>query len=347
MPSTTSPIAIVGAGIAGLACARALQAAGRTVVVFEKSRAPGGRVCTRRTEHGRFNHGAQHFRRRGDAFARLLATWVPEGVVQPWRGRVLTLDETGQARAPGQGAPAPALREVPLVMRDGMRSLGERLATGLDVRTGLRVTALARDAAGWTLHDEAGGAHAGFGAVVLALPAPQATTLCAGGPAAASPVMEALHPVQYAPCWTLMLVFEGEAAPDAPAAVTVSGGPIGWAALESSRPGEAPGRRWLVQADTDWSVRNLERSADEVAEDLLQAFLALGLEPADARPVHAATHRWRYAFAMPVVLPGLRPQSVWDADLGLGACGDSLVPSRIEAVYDSGVDLAGRVLRGG
>ena len=38
-----TPTAIIGAGIAGLACARALAAAGRPVTLFEKARGPGGR----------------------------------------------------------------------------------------------------------------------------------------------------------------------------------------------------------------------------------------------------------------------------------------------------------------
>ena len=38
-----TPTAIIGAGIAGLACARALDAAGRPVTLFEKARGPGGR----------------------------------------------------------------------------------------------------------------------------------------------------------------------------------------------------------------------------------------------------------------------------------------------------------------
>jgi len=37
-------IAVVGAGIAGLACARSLRNAGHAVRVFEKSRGAGGRM---------------------------------------------------------------------------------------------------------------------------------------------------------------------------------------------------------------------------------------------------------------------------------------------------------------
>jgi hypothetical protein len=39
-------IAIIGAGLAGLTCGKALQQAGHDVVIFEKSRGIGGRLAT-------------------------------------------------------------------------------------------------------------------------------------------------------------------------------------------------------------------------------------------------------------------------------------------------------------
>lgn len=45
-PEKHSDILIVGAGVAGLCCARALQTAGRKVRILEKADAPGGRVRT-------------------------------------------------------------------------------------------------------------------------------------------------------------------------------------------------------------------------------------------------------------------------------------------------------------
>ncbi len=47
---SSPPVIIIGAGLAGLACARRLRAAGRSVRVFEASDAPGGRVRTDRIE---------------------------------------------------------------------------------------------------------------------------------------------------------------------------------------------------------------------------------------------------------------------------------------------------------
>lgn len=62
-PRSTEPgrVAVVGAGIAGITAARTLAQAGWQVTVFEKSRGAGGRMATRRTAFGGFDHGAQFF----------------------------------------------------------------------------------------------------------------------------------------------------------------------------------------------------------------------------------------------------------------------------------------------
>ena len=55
-------VAIIGAGMAGLAAARALTQAGHTVTLFEKSRGVGGRVATRRIGDCIVDHGAQNIK---------------------------------------------------------------------------------------------------------------------------------------------------------------------------------------------------------------------------------------------------------------------------------------------
>jgi len=74
--------AVIGAGMAGVACARTLVQAGHRVTVFEKSRGAGGRMATRETEFGTFDHGTQYFTVRNPLFARALET-VP-GLCRPW-----------------------------------------------------------------------------------------------------------------------------------------------------------------------------------------------------------------------------------------------------------------------
>ena len=54
-------ILVVGAGVAGLACASELEAAGLDVQILDKGRGPGGRLSARRSPVGAFDHGTPDF----------------------------------------------------------------------------------------------------------------------------------------------------------------------------------------------------------------------------------------------------------------------------------------------
>jgi len=66
-----SEVAIVGAGMAGLACAAQLRAAGVPVSVFDKGRRPGGRISTCGVDDRlSFDHGCQYFYANDPIFDR-------------------------------------------------------------------------------------------------------------------------------------------------------------------------------------------------------------------------------------------------------------------------------------
>jgi len=88
----------------------------------------------------------------------------------------------------------------------------------------------------------------------------------------------------------------------------------------------------------DWSRTHLEDDAATVQAALLREFeTATGIRQA---PAYAAVHRWRYALAdAPLGVPAL-----WDADAGLGMCGDWCLGARVEDAFTSGRALAAMVL---
>jgi renalase len=100
-------VLVIGAGVAGLACARRLAAGGARVVVVDKGRGPGGRLSTRRVatalgEVG-FDHGAQFLTARDPDFSALTRDWLARGLLAPWNGVVrLAADGTN---APLSGDP--------------------------------------------------------------------------------------------------------------------------------------------------------------------------------------------------------------------------------------------------
>lgn len=306
-------IAIVGAGMAGLACGEALRDAGHEVVLFDKGRGPGGRMSTRRLAAGatmlRFDHGAQYFTARDAGFAARVAEWAAAGQAARW----LAAGADAWVGVPGMNAPVRAM------------------AAGLDVRWATRIDALAF-ADGWRLTGE-GVDAAGFDAVVVAVPAEQAAPLIA---AHAPGIAAQAAAVRSAPCWTAMAAF---AAPVASADDCFrDAGIVGWAARDSAKPGRSGPESWVIQATPEWSQRHLEAAAGTVERALLAALaerIGAPLPPAIA----TAAHRWRYARS------GALGEGVqWDGRCGLGACGDWLIGPRVEAAWLSGRRLAAAML---
>ena len=73
-------IIIIGAGMAGLTCARRLTYAGMDVRILDKGRGIGGRLATRRTDTGlTFDHGAQYVTARGPGFQRTVNGMLRDG----------------------------------------------------------------------------------------------------------------------------------------------------------------------------------------------------------------------------------------------------------------------------
>lgn len=341
-------IAVIGAGIAGLACARTLAQAGHRVTVFEKSWRPGGRMATRASPFGGFDHGAQYFTVRDARFA--LALQTAPGVCKPWSANtVRVLDALGRTVAAGLPA-----GEAHCVATPGMNDLPAQWARPLDdagaVQVQTRITRIERcgtSATPWKLHavgPDVDGQHerrsfAGFHAVVLAIPAWQARELLQNSELAPA-WSERIDAVQVAPCWTLMLAFPQAMQPGLNTlgpqwnAARSTHHRIAWLARESSKPGRSPIERWTVQASAEWSREHLQDDPARVQAKLLRAFAEVtGIR---AEPAHADVKRWLFAKTQ----QPLGQSHLWDGQAGLGVCGDWCLGHRVEDAFVSGLELA-------
>lgn len=302
--------AIIGAGMAGLACADALRLNGQPVALFDKGRCAGGRMSTRRlqTQLGEvtMDYGAQYFTARDPAFKALTNAWQELGIVAPW---------------PLAGVDA-------FVGVPGMNELVRTMASSHEVKWSCHVAGVARrDGRWWLLAD--GREFGPFEAVVLAIPAEQAAALLS------------LHDLTMArialtarsqPCWTTMLVFDFPL--DILPSVIRNRGIIAWAARNNAKPSRPEPEAWVVQASANWSSASIEKTPAEIS-GLLYAALAEAAGSVLPRPIAAVSHRWRYALSA-----GTREGALWNPDIGLGACGDWLLGPRVECAWLSGRMLA-------
>ncbi len=320
-------VAVVGAGLSGAMAARTLADHGLPVTVFEKSRGAGGRMATRRTNFGDFDHGAQYFTARDERFKRYVASWIEQGVVAGWKGRIAVYDcegEYGESSSDGRFVGMP-----------GMSSVAKHVVRDLDMRTLTRVKHIRRQAARFELLDEHEESLGVFDRVIVTAPAPQTTELVRPFDDLAS----AIQNITLNPCWAVMFQLVDQL-PIEWAGAFVNLGPLRWISRNSSKPDRDHGaENIVVHASPEWSSARVEMGSDQVCSELLAAFWrVLGLEPQPV--VQAESHRWLYSIPAQVA-----PESCFsNAEETVFACGDWAGGPRVEGAFLSGCAAAGRVL---
>ncbi len=318
-------VAIVGAGIAGLACARRLNAAGADVRVFDKARGPGGRLATRRGDGWQADIGAQYFTVRDTAFAEAVAAWAEAGAVARWAAAPVRL-ERGSVTASDDG-------RARWVGVPRMSALTRHLAEGLDVAHGRRIDAI-EHGADWRLRDHEGSTHGPFDTVAVALPAPQAAPLLRPAAPALADRADAIF--MNGCCAAVPALDQPGPAFDA---AFVADHPLRWIARDASKPGRDDSATWVAHAAPDWSDPRLDWAPTTALPALVSLFAdATGLATEAVRGL--AAHKWRYSQS-PV------PDAasfLFDATSGIGACGDWCNGNRVEGAWTSGHHLAGHLI---
>jgi predicted NAD/FAD-dependent oxidoreductase len=187
----------------------------------------------------------------------------------------------------------------------------------------------------WRLEAEDGTELGRFDALVVSAPAPQAAELLGG---VAPQLAARAAAVQMAPCWAVMASFPSPLETGFDGAF-VHHSPLSWVARNASKPGRPAAECWVLHGSPEWSADHLELEPDEAGRRLVDAFeQAVG--GLAVEPDHVVAHRWR--FALPV--EPLPESCLFDAELGVAACGDWCGGPRVEGAFLSGGAAAGRIL---
>jgi len=316
-------VVVVGGGIAGVACAGALQGAGVPVRLVDRGRRLGGRMGSKRLADRPVDLGASYFTvsdaGRAEGFAGVVDDWAARDLVRPWTDTFTVLDATG--------AEAPQDKQGP--MRWGtpgsLRSLVEDLADGLEVEE----RAVARvDVADDGVQLDG----APVRAVVLAMPDAQAARLLGPGLAQVASRLDRPSDPQIAlAAWWPERTWDHVSPSGTFHGAFVNGDDdLSWVADDGRRRGDdAP---CLVAHSTpELAARHLEDPAGAGAPMLAALQRLLGVPDPDGTHVH------RWSLAKP---SGERdhPYLLQEAAGGLVAvCGDGWGPaSKVEGAWLSG-----------
>jgi len=315
--ASSPSVLVVGAGISGLACTRALEAGGVTVRVVDRGRKPGGRMSGR-TLHGRaVDLGASYFTAKpGTDFDAVVQGWVRDGVAREWTDTFATAGPDGiRDRSSGPmryGAPT-GLRDVVIALADGLDVEQEH---AIEHVTAGRVVDGAR-----------------YDAVVLAMPDPQARRVLADDVDARARLQE---PGEWEASIAVALGFERREWPDDLHGAFVSdSAAVTFLADDGDRRGDdAP--VLVAHTGPDLAREHLD-DPDGVVAPVVEAVTGvLGTGTPDW------THAHRWTFSKPTTS---REEPFLLVD-GIGVCGDGWGgKSSVGTAWASG-DALGRALAG-
>lgn len=266
---------VIGAGLAGLWIAHALEAGGTDYLVLDKGRTPGGRMATRRFEGGLFDHGLPVLE-DGTLTRRLAALGTTAGL----------LTEVDLPSGSGWYA------------REGLSSLGKHLAEGLRVEMSRRVGEARREGDSVVLAVAPEGRAEGdpfelevTGRLFVTAPLPQAQDLLGG---VVGERLAAL-PNPYSPCLVGLAVLDSEAGLPGGSLVRSlkDDPPAGFdeLVLEFLKfPDREPGVS--LRASGEESNRLFDVPEAEQVEFFRRGFRELGIEPG---PDRLQVKKWRYS----------------------------------------------------
>jgi renalase len=324
------PVIVVGAGISGISCARALAGAGVAVRVLDRAGQPGGRMDSPQHAGRPVDTGASYFTVSDDRFDRVVRDWQRRGLARPWSDTFEVYEHGATRRTAGPLRWAADAGLCALV-----QDLANTAGIGVE-RAGVEL--VARDGSGLTVDGRPASA------VLLAMPDPQARAIL-------QPALAAERAGLYARFDPVLVLSAGWPARGWRRfdGMFVNGDErLSWVADDGSRRGD--GAPVLVaHSTTSWAAGQLtqdaaSRLAPQDEDQAAQAQLLQALQDVldiDTAPSWTRLDRWPHA----------KPAAGRAASFQLwpslvGACGDGWSERpRVEAAFLSGLLLGQAVAR--
>lgn len=351
-----SRLAVIGAGMSGLAAAWTLRAQPIAVTIFEKSRGYSGRATTRGKYGARYDHGANYIVPSTDRVRHLIFDALPTDRLTRIEGEVWTFDAEGEHQRPSPDE-AESDGGGRWTYDGGINTIGKLMARGMPATTNreTRIQRLHRSDDAWMLTDTDGGTYGPFDAVLLTPPAPQTAALLRETTdalrddalrEAVTDLLSAVETAEYLPQFAYIFGYEREIDRTGPyyGLVNEAGDHnVAWIGFEHDKPGRVPDGHSVivVQMSPNWTARRVDEDPDRYVADVKE--MAASVLDADLkRPEWYDTQRWRYSMPRRGADAGALRGG---AEIGLYFAGDDVAGTgRVDAALESGLDAGEQIL---
>jgi renalase len=337
-------IAIIGAGVSGLAAAYVFQDNGHRVTLFEKGHDISGRASTKARAGFIYDDGAQYIK----GGSPLTSAWITQrfyvdGLIDIQKP-VWIFDQHGhiQAGDPTQNA------DPKWNYRYGLTTFAQQMASRLHVLLGAGITRIRQENNGWSLFGTDEHLFGQYDSVLITIPAPQALDLLEASSLAQhvrNIIAEKLGQAAYNPLISVALGYRSrpQARPYYALVNTDKAHAISWLAWEHeispARVSDDAGLL-IAQMAPHYSREHWQTPHDELLRDVATRVAALLGEPLTA-PMFTDVTPWQYALpSSKADAQGLNTATI---PFGLAFCGDAFVGGRVHLALEHGVEVAGQL----
>jgi predicted NAD/FAD-dependent oxidoreductase len=310
------PVAVIGAGLSGLSCAQALQAAGFTVHVYERASVVGGRCATQLWQGHLVDSGVQFFTAQSGEFKKELLTRLRQfrPIISP------VLDE--------KNVVVPTAFGPRFYVLQGNHYFAHVLSLGLNLKLNTEVPPVSFKSPRVKCMNET------YEAVVS----------CAVGPQTAR-LFGLPHPaLEYDPAILALLEYGGSDVGRVREAYghieSDTQGVLRSSYCENNKVGRIVGNKsvFVVEATTKYSRENADAPREKYLIDLIKKHEELWQLPSN-RLTAAYGYCWKFAHPR----AGSEPKS-FELPPGAFICGDSRTGSTVESVWLDGMKAAREVI---
>jgi len=308
-------VAIIGAGLSAATCAKAINGLVKSTTVFEQASHVGGRLYL----SDQLSTTAS-FTVSTPFFQQIVDRWLMDGLVYEkpaWNveissSEMLTLNSN----------------QAEYAVKPNMLELVQSLLEGVAVRLNAEVIEIERRNNQWRLFDFAGGYLGQYDCVILSSSASSIIDLAKSS----QYLSEKLKKIEFSPVWNAVLTLKNEASTPYDSALFTE------SVIASSYYDGS--NAIVLMATPEWSEKYSALSQQQAAELLMTQYC----EQTQTDPstiVNTSAKFWPNKAPINI----LGEDSVFDAELGLGACGDWCTSPRVEGAVLSGFSMADRVMK--
>ena len=260
-------IIIIGSGLSGISAAYEFKKNNIDVIILDKARNAGGRICSKISSDYCFNHGAQYLTAYSTFFSDILSLGYSQGKLKKWKIQP---------------------NKYVYVGNPNMRSFMNWISKDFDIRKNIEVKKISYNKLSKKFDIFSDDFHFTSDGVLLTPPAPQTSKLIKN---LDNYLYEEINKVKFWPCWCVMLKFYKE--------VNFKfyrdkNNIISYAVSENYKLNNEKNNLITIHASEDFSYKNVDSKKEIVENKLIKTFIEnhkINLKDIEL----IKSHRWLYS----------------------------------------------------